>query len=83
MNTKRRAATPLALGGLLQATIGTVFTVAESKDFGAPLFGGGAVLQETAQACRRLPVTTRLTAAIQVDSSKKPSMESTPNMTLL
>ncbi|MBX9427492.1 hypothetical protein [Streptomyces lateritius] len=40
MNTKRLAATPLALGGLLQATIGTVFTVAESKDFGAPLFWG-------------------------------------------
>lgn len=38
VNTHRRAATSLALGGLLQATIGTLFTIAESKDFGAPLF---------------------------------------------
>lgn len=42
MNTHRRAATSLALGGLLQAAIGTGFTVAESKDFGAPLFWSAA-----------------------------------------
>ncbi|WP_179199709.1 hypothetical protein [Streptomyces sp. NRRL B-24572] len=38
MNAKRRAATTLALLGLLQATLGTVVTMAVSKGFGAPLF---------------------------------------------
>ncbi|MEU8524035.1 hypothetical protein AB0C77_00295 [Streptomyces sp. NPDC048629] len=38
MNAKRRAAATLALLGLLQATLGTLLTIAENKDFGAPLF---------------------------------------------
>ncbi|MFF8601090.1 hypothetical protein ACF065_18350 [Streptomyces sp. NPDC015232] len=38
MTTKRRAATVLALLGLLQTALGIVFTPAVSKDFGAPLF---------------------------------------------
>ncbi|WP_338673452.1 hypothetical protein V1460_10340 [Streptomyces sp. SCSIO 30461] len=38
MNSQRRAATNFVLLGLLQATLGTVFTIAGSKDFAAPLF---------------------------------------------
>ncbi|MFI8824862.1 hypothetical protein [Streptomyces sp. NPDC053431] len=38
MNTKRRASATLVLLGLLQATLGTVVTLAVNKGFGVPLF---------------------------------------------
>ncbi len=43
MSTNRRAAATLAVVGLVQAAIGTVFTLAESKEFGAPLFWSATI----------------------------------------
>ncbi|WP_329274118.1 hypothetical protein [Streptomyces sp. NBC_00691] len=58
MNTKRRAATTLALVGLVQATIGTAFTVAESKEFGAPFFWSAAISFSCAWFAERRSTTS-------------------------